>query len=96
MHFETRGADEKARAAEHVLFVVLAKDVANILAKETFNTLAEFLHAVHIALIKLPRRASSRLECRNLFIDLVVPGNVGNQVFNDRKGFHRIYDYGLI
>ena len=37
-----------------------------------------------------------RLECRNFLVDLVVPGNVGNQVFNYRESFHWIHDDGLI
>src|SRR5690348_10589860 len=96
MHFKARGADEKARAAERVLFFVFAKDVADVLAQEALDAFAEFLHAVDIALVKLPLGTGPWLERRNLFVDLVIPGNVRNQVSNYREGFHRIDNYGLI
>ena len=54
MHFQPRGADEKARAAELFLLIVIAQDVADVLAQEAFDALAEFLHAVDVPLVHFP------------------------------------------
>ena len=49
---------------------VLAEDVANVLAEKTFDALAEFLRAFHIALLHFPFDAGARLERRNFRVDL--------------------------
>src|ERR1700676_1515023 len=54
MHLEPRNAHEKARPAERFLLVMIAQDVANVLAQEAFDAFAEFLHAVHVHLRNLP------------------------------------------
>jgi len=46
MHFEAGGTDEKSAAAEGFMFGVIAENVADVLAEETFNALAKFLNAV--------------------------------------------------
>src|SRR6266446_6663585 len=43
MHFEASDSNEEARAGELLLLVVLAKNVANVLAKKTFDALAKLL-----------------------------------------------------
>jgi hypothetical protein len=73
VHFEAGNAHEETGAGELVVFVVIAQDVADVLAKKTFDTLAEFLNAVNILLEKFPFRAGARLERRDFFVDLVVP-----------------------
>src|SRR5580704_7387983 len=47
MKLEAGDTDEKARTAEFGFGVVLTKDVADVLAKKTLDTFAEFLHAVY-------------------------------------------------
>jgi hypothetical protein len=46
VHFEAGDADEKPRAGEYWLFMVLAEHVADVLAQKAFDALAEFLDAV--------------------------------------------------
>src|SRR5690348_13227264 len=50
MHFEAGDADEKSGAAVFAMLGMVAKDVANVLAEETFNAFAKFLSAVHVVL----------------------------------------------
>jgi len=87
MPFEACGADEETRATEIFVFCVIAEDVADVLAEKTLDTFAEFLDAVHVALIHFPFDAFARLEGRNFAIDLVVPGNVCDEVFDNRERF---------
>ena len=48
MHLERGGVDEEARADELVVLVVIAQDVADVLAQEALDALAEFLHAIDV------------------------------------------------
>jgi hypothetical protein len=94
--FEPGHAYEKSRAAEFRFCVMLANDVANILAKKTFDALAEFLDAVDIELGDFPVGVLVRAEGGDFFVDLVIPGNVGDQVFDSRKRFHGHDGDGLV
>ena len=96
MHFEAGHANEKARTAEFFLFVMLAKDVANVLAEKAFDALAEFLDAVDVDLGNFPIGALLRLERGNLFVDGVIPGNVGDEILDARKRLHGHDRDGLI
>jgi hypothetical protein len=87
MHFEASGSNEKARAAETLVFGVIAEDVADILAEETLDTFAEFLNAIDVALVHFPFNAGLGLKGRNLLVDFVIPGNVGDQILDKRKRF---------
>ena len=49
MHLERGHVDEEARADELLVLVMVAQDVADILAEEAFDALAELLHAVDVA-----------------------------------------------
>src|SRR5262249_21134824 len=80
MHFQAGNTDEKSWAAEIFLLVMVAQHVADILAQEALDAFAEFLNAVNIFLIHLPVGAWLGREGRNLAIDAVVPGNVGDQI----------------
>src|ERR1700730_10903056 len=44
MHFERRNADEKPRSPELLHLLVIAENVAHILAQEAFNALPKLLH----------------------------------------------------
>src|SRR5690348_15435701 len=54
MHFKARDANEESWAAVFGVFRVIAKDVANVLAEETFDAFAKFLRAVHVVLGHFP------------------------------------------
>jgi hypothetical protein len=75
---------------------VLAKDVADVLAEKTFDALAKFLDAINIELGNLPLGVGARLEGGNFFVDVVVPGDVGDQILNPRKRLHGRHNDGLI
>jgi len=96
MHFETGDSNEEARAGEMLLLVVFAKDMAHILAEKAFDALSKLLHAVHIELRDFPFDAGARSESRDFPVDTVVPGNVGDKVFDSGKGFHGEDGDGLV
>jgi hypothetical protein len=96
MHFESGDSNEEARAGELLFLVVLAKDVAHVLAEKAFDALSKLLHAVHIELRNSPFDAGARSESRDFPVDTIVPGNVGDKVFDARKGFHGEDGDGLV
>jgi hypothetical protein len=96
MHFEAGNANEKTRAGELLLLVVFAKNVTNVLAKKAFDTLAKLLDAVHVELRNFPFHSLARLEGRDFAVDTIVPGNVGDKVFNSRERFHGQDSDGLV
>jgi len=96
MHFEAGGANEEARATEGIVFGVVAQNVADVLAEKTFDAFAKFLDAIDVALVHFPFDIFSGLERGDFFVDLVVPGDVGDEVFDDRKGFERRDGDGLV
>jgi hypothetical protein len=96
MHFEAGGANEKARATEGIVFGVIAENVADVLAEKTFDALAKFLNAIYVALVHFPFDIFSRLEGGDFAIDLVVPGDVGDEVFDDGKGLERRDGDGIL
>jgi hypothetical protein len=96
MHFETGDSNKEARAGELFLFVVFAKNVTNVLAEKTFDALAKLLNAVHIQLRDFPFHSLTRFERRDFPVDTVVPGNVGDKVFNAREGLHGQDHNGLV
>src|SRR5437868_7699047 len=89
MHLEARGSNEEARPSETFVLRMIAQHVANVLTEKTFDTLAEFLYAIDVALIHLPFNARTRLKCGNFLVDFVIPGNVGDQILDQRKSFQR-------
>ena len=82
MHFESRDADEESWAAELLHFLVITQDMAHVLAQEALYALAKFLHPIHIFLIHLPLDTGARRERRNFLVNSVIPGDIGNQIFN--------------
>jgi len=96
MHFEAGDADEEARPAKFLLFVMLANDVADVLAEKTFDALAEFLDAVDVHLRDFPVRVLARPEGGNLLVDGVIPGDVGDEILDAREGLHGHDRDGLI
>jgi hypothetical protein len=49
VHLEGGGVDQQPRPDEALVEVVLAQDVADVLAEEALDALAELLHAVDVA-----------------------------------------------
>jgi hypothetical protein len=96
MHFEARDSNKEARAGKLLLLVVFAKNVAYILAKKTLDALSKFLHAIHVELRDFPGDTRPRFECRDFAVDTIVPGNVGDKVFDFGKAFHREDGDGLV
>jgi len=96
VEFEAGDADEEARAAEGFLFVMLANDVTDILAKKAFDTLAEFLDTIDVDLGDFPVRVLLRAEGGDFFVDGVIPGDVGDEIFDPGEGLHGHDRDGLI
>src|SRR5258708_33231665 len=96
MHFEASDANEETRAGELFLFVVLAKNMTNVLTQEAFDAFAKLLDAIDIQLRDFPFHSLAGLEGRDFAVDTIVPGNVGDKVFDAREGFHGQDDNGLV
>src|SRR5580704_14639947 len=96
MHFEAGDSNEEAWARELLLLVVFAKDVAHILAEKAFDALAKLLDAVDIELGDFPLHSLAGFESRDFPVDTVIPGNVGDKVFDCGKGLHRKDGDGLV
>jgi hypothetical protein len=57
---------------------------------------AELLHAIHVELGNLPVGTGARRECRDFPVDTVIPGNVGDKVFDAGEGLHGQDRDGLV
>ena len=84
VHLERRRVHEEARADELVVLVVVAQHVADVLAEEALDALAEFLHAIDVGLLHPPRAVGrvglARLERLDALLDLEVPRDVGDEI----------------
>jgi len=96
MHFEAGDSNEEARAGELLLLVVFAEDVTDVLAEKAFDALSKLLDAVYIELGDFPFHSLTRLEGRDFAVDTIVPGNVGDKIFDSGKGFHGQDGDGLV
>ena len=54
MHLQCSGIDQETRADEFGVHVMIAQDVADILAEEAFDALAELLHTINVFLLHPP------------------------------------------
>ena len=94
VHLQRGDVDQEARADELVVLVVVAQHVADVLAQEALDALAELLHAVDVLLLHAPgavrRVGRARLERLDLLLDLEVPRHVGHQVADRRERLHRL------
>src|SRR5882724_4123360 len=90
MHLELGDAHEIARSREGGLVLrVIADDVADVLAEEALDALAEFLAALDVLLLHAPgavRLLRPRLEGGDLPGLLVVEGDVGGEGAKQRGG----------
>ena len=77
-----------------VVQMVVAQDMADVLAEVALDALAEFLDAVDLALLHAPGAVCgiglARLERLDPRLDLVVPRDVGHEVPDQREGPHRL------
>src|SRR5918994_4593996 len=94
VHLERSVVDEKSRPDERIVQPVIPQHVAHVLAQETFDALPEFLDAVNVALIHAPVAVGVLgppwRERLDLLLHLVVPGDVGDEIADGRKGAHRL------
>ena len=90
MHVELSKTNEEARTCKSFfILLVIANNVAGILAEETFNALTELLTTLHIDLfhtVLAELKVSWASKCGNFQRLLVIKRNVGDQVANDREG----------
>src|SRR5271166_1321624 len=100
MHFQCRGKNQKARADEFLVLVMVAQHMTDVLAQEAFDALAKFLDAVNVPLCHAPgavrRVGRARLEFLDFFLYPVIPQNVRRQVANPRKRPHWLDGYGFV
>src|SRR5260370_41861700 len=96
MHLEASNAHKESRSGKLLLLVVIAQNVADVLAEETLDALSELLHAVNVALIHLPICARAGSEGWDLFVHAVVERDVSHQVFDDGERFHRSNGDGFV
>src|SRR5947209_19110855 len=96
MHLQRSYPYEKARTRKLLLLIVIPQDVADILAQETLDALAELLHTIDIPLIHLPLDCGVRLKRRDPLVHLVVPGDVRHEVLDNRERLERIDGDGLV
>jgi len=96
MHLKTGNANEKTRSGKLLFLIVLAKNVTHVLAEKTFDAFAELLHAIHVQLGNFPFDTGPRFERRDFTVDTIIPGYVGDKVFNSGERFHREDGDGLV
>src|SRR5207247_9389123 len=72
VHLQPRDADEEAGTAESFLLLMIAQDVADVLAQEAFDALAELLDPGGLRLGELPVGALPRLERGDLVVAVEV------------------------
>jgi hypothetical protein len=89
---------EKPRADELLVLVVVAEDVADVLAQEALDALAELLHAVRVRLVHPPRAVRGvrrpRLERDDPLLLTEVRRDVGDEVLDRGERLHRLDDDG--
>src|SRR5437667_12002714 len=54
VHFQGGGLHEECRSRKHLMFVMLAQYMTNILAEKALNALPKLLHPIDVLLIPLP------------------------------------------
>src|SRR5580692_4189796 len=93
MHLQRRGVDEESRTDEFIVHLVIAQNVADILAQETLDAFTEFLNAVDVFLIHEPSAVSiirlARLELFDGLLDAKIPRDIRDQIANLRESPHR-------
>jgi hypothetical protein len=77
MHFQRGDVNQESRTDKFVVQLMVAQNMANILAKKAFDTFTKFLHAIDVLLLHSPgavRRVSrSRFKRFDLLLHLKIP-----------------------
>jgi hypothetical protein len=89
--------NQESRTDKSVVHLVIAQDVANILAKKTFDTFPKLLHPIDVGLLHSPRAISrvrrTRLERFDFLFYSKIPGDIGDQILKQRERFNRLNRY---
>src|ERR687898_2397694 len=93
VHLQPLVADEEPGACELGVLVVSPQDVADVLAHKALDALLRLVEALDILLVHRERRLLAGLERLDALRDLIVPGDVGDQVLYDGEGTHGTYVY---
>src|SRR5439155_21417993 len=97
MHLESPHVNEKTRADKFVEHLIIAQDMPNALAKNTFNTLSKFLDAIDVGLLHPPgavrRVRRARFKRLDSSLHQKIPRHIRDQILNDRKRFHWLDRY---
>src|SRR2546430_8884532 len=94
MLLQRRNINQKARADEFGVLSMVAQDMADVLAEKALDAFPEFLDAIDVLLRHPPGAIRSirgaRLESLDLLLHLEIPGNVRDEIFQNRKSFDRL------
>src|SRR5678815_448324 len=94
VHLQRGNINEETRADEFLVFAMFTQDVADILAEEAFDALAEFLHAIDVRLRHAPRAVRrirrTRLERFYFLLHPEIPRDIGDEILHARECFHRL------
>ncbi len=94
MHLKRGIVNIVARTGIPVKELVIAQHMTDVLTEIAFDALAEFLHAINVRLRHTPRSIRhfglARSEGSDALFDLEVPRDIGDEIFNERKGLHRL------
>ncbi len=92
MHFELRGVDQQSRTHELFVKLVVAENVAHVLAQKALDALPELLNAVGIGLRHAPgsvgRVRRPRSEFPDPFLGAEIRRHVRHQILQERKRPH--------
>src|SRR5215208_538474 len=88
MHLEPLVSDEEPWARELGVLVVGPEDVADVLAHKALDAPLRLVEALDVLLVHREGRLLAGLEGLDALGDLVVPGDVGDQIFYDGEGPH--------
>src|SRR5215211_9222802 len=88
VHLQPLVSDEEPGAGELGVLVVGPQDVADVLAHKALDALLRLVEALHVLLVHRERGLLAGLEGFDTLGHLVVPGDVGDEVFYDGEGPH--------
>src|ERR1700674_766533 len=94
VHLQARDPDHEPWTLESALQIVGSQDMADVLAEEALDAFTELHHALNVLLLHPPGLAAREIFLAGrkrwyFLVDLVVPADVGHEVFDHREGFHR-------
>src|SRR5579875_865048 len=90
VHLQPGHAHEEAGAGENILAIVIPQHVADVLAEEALDALAELLDALDVLLHEGPVGIRLRGKRRDLLVHLVVPRDVRDQILDERERLQRL------